>query len=94
MTDYPPKHLNFRISGRVQGVFFRHSAKRLADELELAGFAKNEPDGTLTLEAEGTQEGLEVFAEWCKTGPPGAEVKNIEVVEGSLENYTGFEIAG
>ncbi len=85
-------HLNLKIQGRVQGVFFRHSAKKLADELELAGFAKNEPDGTLTIEVEGDQEALDAFSEWAKHGPESASVENIEVVEGPLENYTGFTI--
>jgi len=85
-------HLDLKLRGRVQGVFFRHSAKRLADELGLAGFAKNEPDGTLTIEAEGDQEALDAFSEWAKHGPDSAAVESIEVVEGPPENYTGFTI--
>jgi len=93
-SDIQTKHLNFRIAGRVQGVFFRPSAKRLAEELGLAGFARNEPDGTLTVEAEGDQEALDTFAEWIKHGPELAVVESLEVVEGPLENYIGFEIVG
>ncbi|MFA5185497.1 MAG: acylphosphatase [Patescibacteria group bacterium] len=87
-----PGHLTLKISGTVQGVFFRHSAKQKAEELGLEGFAKNEADGTLLIEVEGEIDELELFAEWCKTGPPSAKVENVEVVEDVLENYTGFTI--
>jgi len=86
------KHLDIRISGNVQGVFFRHSARRRAEELGITGFARNEPHGAVWIEAEGEPEELELFLAWCKSGPPSARVDNVEVEEGAPENYTGFDI--
>lgn len=69
------KHLNIKIYGRVQGVFFRANAKKKAKELGITGFARNEPDGTVYIEAEGEEENLEKFLEWCHRGPPFAHVE-------------------
>ncbi len=60
------KHLNIKIHGQVQGVFFRDSAKQAADKLGIKGFAKNEADGTVYIEAEGEEAGLGKFLEWCR----------------------------
>jgi acylphosphatase len=49
------KHFNIRISGRVQGVFFRASTKAKAEELGISGFVQNEPDGSVYIEAEGEE---------------------------------------
>ena len=78
------KHLNIKIFGRVHGVFFRYTAKEKADELRIYGFARNEPDGTVYIEAEGEQEPLEKFLDWCKEGPEYAEVDKAEAGEGQL----------
>ncbi|MBI5654691.1 acylphosphatase [Candidatus Uhrbacteria bacterium] len=87
-------HHTIKISGMVQGVFFRHSAKSKAEELGLSGYAKNESDGTLLIEVEGEPDELEIFSDWCKIGPTSARVDEAEVVEAPTENYTGFEILG
>ena len=72
------KHLNIKILGRVQGVFFRHSAKQKAEELNIKGFARNEPDGAVYIEAEGIEENLKQFLDWCHYGPLLASVKKLE----------------
>lgn len=72
------KHLNIKISGQVQGVFFRHSARQKAKELGITGLARNEPDGTLYMEAEGEEEKLKIFLEWCFHGPPSAAVEKVD----------------
>ena len=72
------KRLTVKVSGTVQGVFFRHSAKIKASELELKGFARNEGDGSVYIEAEGEQANLEKFLEWCRKGPPFARVEHVE----------------
>jgi len=72
------KHLEIKIFGRVQGVFFRHSAKQKAEELNIKGFAKNEPDGTVYIEAEGEEENLKQFLDWCYQGSPFALVEKVE----------------
>lgn len=67
------------IWGKVQGVFFRASAKRKADALGVSGFAQNMPDGSVHIEASGRQEDLDAFLAWCHEGPEKAEVRRVEV---------------
>ena len=81
------RHLNIRVFGRVQGVFFRTSAKERADDLGIKGFVRNESDDTVYIEAEGEEENLQKFLEWCKKGPEGAAVEKIETAEGELKNF-------
>ncbi len=85
------KHLNIKIYGSVQGVFFRASAKEQADKLGLTGFAKNLPDGSVYIEAEGKKKNLDQFLIWCYQGPSMAQVERVEIFEGSLKNLTKFE---
>ena len=68
-----------RVFGKVQGVFFRRSAREEARRLGLTGFARNEPDGSVYLEVEGEDAALAQFAAWCDTGPPGARVERVDV---------------
>lgn len=63
------EHVKIKISGKVQGVFFRASAKEQADALGVVGFAQNQPDGSLYIEAEGEEEALDKFVNWCKKSP-------------------------
>jgi acylphosphatase len=67
-----------RIHGRVQGVFFRASAEREAARLRVAGFASNERDGSVTVEAEGSVEAVAAMEAWCRIGPSRAEVTRVE----------------
>ena len=64
------QHLNIRISGKVQGVFYRASAVKEAERLNIKGFARNEPDDSVYIEAEGDEDALESFLSWCAKGPP------------------------
>lgn len=68
-----------KVYGRVQGVFFRHTARLHAEKLGLVGFARNEADGSVTTVAEGEEKSLEEFLAWCQKGPPLASVKNVNV---------------
>ncbi len=67
------------VKGRVQGVFFRVATQERAQELGLVGYARNLPDGTVEVEAEGEQEKLKRLIEFLKTGPAKARVDNIEL---------------
>ncbi len=67
----------FRITGRVQGVFFRDSTRRTAQQLGITGFAKNEADGSVLVLACGSQAALEELAEWLKSGPRLASVDRV-----------------
>ncbi len=75
-----------RVSGRVQGVFFRASARYLASKLGLKGYAKNMPDGSVLIVAEGPEEAIEELYEWSKKGPELARVEKAEI---SWEEPTG-----
>ena len=86
------KHLNITVNGKVQGVFFRMSTKAVADQLSVKGFCKNQPDGSVYIEAEGDDFSLENFLEWCNEGPLQVAVQNVEVVEGEVKNYRNFEV--
>jgi len=66
--------LSITISGKVQGVFFRQSAKEKALELGLTGQVKNLGDGNVHIIASGTREQLSAFTDWCKKGPRRAVV--------------------
>ena len=86
------KHFSIRISGVVQGVFFRASAKRKADAYGIKGYVKNERDGSVYVEAEGEEKNLEEFIRWCRTGPERASVKSCEVNEGAVKGFSDFVI--
>jgi acylphosphatase len=86
------KHLNITITGNVQGVHFRDGTKAVADQLSLAGFVKNIQDGSVYIEVEGDIQMLDEFIEWCQEGPERAEVKNVELQEGELRNFSNFII--
>lgn len=80
------------VSGRVQGVFFRHSAKETAQHLNITGEVKNLNDGTVAIIATGTKEQLDQLIEWCKQGPPKANVAGIEIKNLSLQEFANFNI--
>ena len=86
------KHLTITVSGLVQGVFFRASTKQKADTLNINGFVRNEPDGSVYIEAEGVEASLEEFVQWCHHGPPHARVEKCDVRSGDIKGYTIFEI--
>jgi acylphosphatase len=70
-----------QIRGRVQGVWFRASAEREAARLRVAGFARNERDGSVTVEAEGSPTAVAAMETWCRIGPSRAEVTSVETVD-------------
>ena len=80
------------VSGRVQGVFFRASAARKAEQLGLTGFVKNQPDGSVYIEAEGDENSLTEFLEWTKVGPPRAVVQKCEVLPQQIKNFSDFKV--
>ncbi len=75
------KTLQIEIFGRVQGVWFRASAKKQADILNLHGFVMNRPDGSVYIEVSGPKQKIDVFVAWCRQGPPAAEVTKVVLVE-------------
>lgn len=87
------KHLNITVSGRVQGVFFRASSREQAQLLGINGFVRNQPDGSVYLEAEGDDEAMAKMLAWLEQGPPAARVDNLAVEESEVENLEGFVVS-
>jgi len=87
------KRIHIIISGNVQGVFFRHNTNKVANKLGLKGFVKNLPDGTVEVIVEGDEEKLKELIKFCKKGPEGADVENIEIEQEEAKNeFTRFSI--
>jgi acylphosphatase len=86
------KSVSISVTGKVKGVLFRASAKEIAESLNIKGLAQNQSDGSVYIEAEGDEESLQKFVEWCKHGPARAQVTNVDVQESELKNFERFEI--
>jgi len=76
----------------VQGVFFRASTREKAVELGIKGIVRNEPDGGVYIEAEGGEENLSRFIEWCRHGPAHAKVMTFVIAEQAERAYVDFRI--
>ncbi|RKQ51201.1 acylphosphatase [Roseivirga pacifica] len=86
------KAVKIQVYGVVQGVFFRASTKQAADRLGLKGWCRNEPDGSVLIEAVGNKEQLEQFEAWCNEGPEMARVDKLLKTEVEVEEFPDFEI--
>ena len=86
------KHMDIRVSGKVQGVFYRATTKAVADQLGVKGLVLNESDGSVFIEAEGDDFALEMLLEFCHKGSDRAEVEKVEVTESQMKNYRNFEV--
>lgn len=85
--------LNIKIFGKVQGVSFRYYASQKAQELSLCGFVRNEPDGTVYIEAEGEEKNLQKFLDWCRKGPETAKVEKVDFMfSADMKNFAEFEV--
>ena len=81
-----------KVFGRVQGVNFRRSAAEHARAYGIVGFVRNEPDGSIVMEAEGDEEALRMFLVWCRKGSYFANVERMDVEEIEGKEYKTFEI--
>lgn len=86
------KTIRLTIKGKVQGVFYRATAKDVADQLGIKGWVKNLPDNNVEIKATASEEILQKFMNWCNQGPPRAKVNDVIVEELSLEEFNGFSI--
>jgi acylphosphatase len=87
------RRVRVRIRGRVQGVFFRAEARARAESLGLAGWIRNEPDGSISALFEGEPEPVESVLGWCLRGPRGAHVDEVEVSEeAGPREASGFRV--
>ena len=82
------------VHGRVQGVFFRASTRKVARELNLSGTVRNLPGRReVEVHAEGNKAQIEKFLEFLKTGPPGAKVEKVDVEWSEYTGgHTGFSV--
>ena len=87
-TDRARVRVRLRVSGLVQGVFYRQSTAIEAARLGLAGSARNLPDGSVEVVAEGRRAEVERLVAWCRRGPPAARVEDVEA---GWEAPTGVE---
>ncbi len=77
---------HLRISGKVQGVFFRATARKIAEKNNLTGWIKNRADGNVEAIVSGNKVDVERFIEWCKRGPAKAQVESVDInyIEGKV----------
>jgi acylphosphatase len=76
----------------VQGVFFRDSIQRLAQQRNVAGWVSNRPDGTVEAAFEGEPDDVERLVAFCRKGPRGAQVDSVDVTEEKPEGVLGFTV--
>jgi len=86
------KRVRVRIRGRVQGVFFRADARARAESLGVAGWIRNAPDGIVEAVFEGEPERVDSMIDWCRRGPAGAQVEDVEVVGEDPVGERGFSV--
>jgi acylphosphatase len=80
------------VRGRVQGVWFRESARRRAVQLGVSGWVRNRPDGAVEAEVEGRPEAVDVLVSWFGHGPPQAQVDSIRVDQRAPLGEHGFSV--
>lgn len=84
--------LRIRVTGTVQGVFFRAETQLAAQNLQITGWVQNLPDGSVLIHAEGEPKALEDLTAWCHDGPPQAKVDQVQVDVIEPVGYTKFTI--
>ena len=82
----------YQVRGRVQGVGFRYFVQRAAVNLGLTGYVKNLDDGRVEAYAAGRPGQLSEFESRLRKGPPGAEVRGVDVEEAPVERGSSFRI--
>ena len=80
------------VHGQVQGVFFRDSCRREARSRQVAGWVRNNDDGTVEAVFEGDPDAVTTLVDWAHDGPAGARVSRVEVAEEEPEGVTGFRV--
>ena len=86
------KTIRMIVKGKVQGVYYRASAKKIADHLNIRGWIKNLTDKNVEIKAIGSEELIQKFIDWCRQGPLGAVVQDVIVEDIQEEEFTEFRI--
>jgi acylphosphatase len=92
MTTESLSHRNIRISGRVQGVGYRYSARSVAIRLGIKGYVRNLPNGDVYIEAEGNPDQIAAFVYWCRQGPTRARIDSVIINGDEIAGFRDFEI--
>jgi acylphosphatase len=80
------------VHGMVQGVFFRDTTRRQAEQSGVAGWVRNNPDGTVEAVFEGPEADVERLVRFAQKGPSGAQVERVEIFGEEAEGLSGFAI--
>jgi acylphosphatase len=80
------------VHGMVQGVFFRDTTRRQAERDGVAGWVRNNPDGTVEAVFEGPEADVERLVRFAQQGPRGAQVERVEIFDEEAEGLSGFAI--
>ncbi len=88
----PQHHYDVHISGRVQDVWFRSKARKIAKELKVKGFIKYEGPEKLYVEVEGRESAVRSFLDWCHQGPSLARVDTVDITKNDVKGYNRFSI--
>jgi acylphosphatase len=92
MVEIKKIHKNITIKGRVQGVGFRYSAKKMAQSLGVSGYVRNLSNGDVYIEAEGSEIQLKFLTDWCYSGPSYSYVDSVEIEDAEVKNFEFFDI--
>ena len=86
------KRVRVRVRGRVQGVFFRAETRARAESLGIAGLVRNDLDGSVEAVFEGPADRVDSLVGWCRRGPSGAQVDEVEIVDEQPLGEVGFQV--
>jgi acylphosphatase len=86
------KSVQIIVSGHVQGVWYRKTTEESAKSLGVKGFVRNLDNGQVYIEAEGNDESIAKLLAFCKIGPPGARVDQVEVKSIAFQGFKDFKI--
>lgn len=92
MKDAKIQRLRIRITGLVQGVWFRKYTREAALQHGLTGWVTNAPDGSVLIEAEGPPNALDALLAWCRHGSPTARVEDVQWTHTEIVGDKDFEI--
>ena len=81
-----------RVAGRVQGVYFRGWTKEQATRLNVFGWVRNDPDGSVEAHLEGEEGSVNWLVDLIGDGPPSARVANVRVRDAAVEGYDSFDV--
>jgi acylphosphatase len=81
------------VYGRVQGVFFRDSAQRVASSMGVSGWVRNRNDGAVEAVFEGEADAVDRMVGWMRAGPRRADVERVEVAEEEPQGESGFRVS-